>query len=123
MIRSVHHAQIIIPVGKEDEAREFYCGLLGLTEIQKPDALKARGGLWLEIEGFQVHLGVEDVAGQKLSKAHVGYLVEGLEQWRARLTENSIEILDGVPIPNYNRFEFRDPFGNRVEFLEQIDRD
>ena len=21
-------------------------------------------------------------------------------------------------IPNYRRFEFRDPFGNRVEFLE-----
>jgi catechol 2,3-dioxygenase-like lactoylglutathione lyase family enzyme len=123
MICSVHHAQIIIPVGKEDEAREFYCRLLGLTEIQKPDALRSRGGLWLEIEGFQVHLGVEDAAGQKLSKAHVAYLVEGLEHWRARLIESDIEILDGIPIPNYSRFEFRDPFGNRVEFLEQIEHD
>jgi hypothetical protein len=25
-----------------------------------------------------------------------------------------VEILDGVPIPGYRRFEFRDPVGNRV---------
>ena len=123
MIQAIHHVQITIPIGKEDDAREFYCGLLGLSEIQKPDALKSRGGLWLEIGEFQVHLGVEDVDRQRLSKAHVAYLVKGLDDWRARLIENDIEILDGIPIPNYNRFEFRDPFGNRVEFLEQIDRD
>jgi hypothetical protein len=30
-----------------------------------------------------------------------------------------IEVADGVPIPGYQRFEFRDPFGIRVEVLEQ----
>ena len=121
MIRSVHHAQITIPIGKEDEARAFYCGLLGLAEIEKPDALKDRGGLWLEVDGFQVHLGVEDLENRKPSKAHVAYLVEDLEGWRIKLGEHKVEILDGIPVPNYRRFEFRDPFGNRVEFMEQID--
>ncbi|MEP7074289.1 MAG: VOC family protein [Acidobacteriota bacterium] len=121
MIRSVHHAQFTIPIGKEHEARGFYCELLGLIEIEKPDALKHRGGLWLDVDGFQVHLGVEDIEGLKLSKAHVAYLVADLEGWRTKLIEHNVEILDGIPMPNYRRFEFRDPFGNRVEFLERTD--
>lgn len=119
MILSVHHAQITIPVGQEDQARLFYCGVLGLTEIEKPEALKGRGGFWLDVDGFQVHVGVEDIPGRKPSKAHVAYLVSDLDSWRQKLIEHNIEILDGIPIPNYRRFEFRDPFGNRVEFLEQ----
>ena len=121
MIRSVHHAQITIPIGKEDEARSFYCGVLGLIEIEKPDALRRRGGLWLDVDGFQVHLGVEDLEKRLPSKAHVAYLVENLDGWRTKLIEHNVEILDGIPIPNYRRFEFRDPFGNRVEFLERTD--
>ena len=37
---------------------------------------------------------------------------------RERLEADGIEIIEGVPIPGYNRYEFRDPFGNRVEFLQ-----
>jgi catechol 2,3-dioxygenase-like lactoylglutathione lyase family enzyme len=121
MILSVHHAQITIPIGEEHIARAFYCGVLGLTEIAKPEALKGRGGFWLEINGFQVHVGTEDMANRKNSKAHVAYLVDDLDVWRDKLIENKVEILDGISIPNYQRFEFRDPFGNRVEFLQQID--
>ena len=119
MILRVHHAQITIPKGEEKVAREFYCGILGLREIEKPGALAGRGGFWLEVDGFQVHIGVEDLNDRKLSKAHLAYLVNDLEHWRKKLTANSVEILDGIPIPNYTRFEFRDPFGNRVEFLQK----
>ena len=38
-----------------------------------------------------------------------------------KLAANGCPITDGIPIPNLNRFEFRDPFGNRVEFLERSD--
>ena len=41
-----------------------------------------------------------------------------------RLAQNLVaagfELIDGVPIPGYDRFEFRDPFGNRVEMILQI---
>ena len=121
MILSVHHTQITIPTGKENAARDFYCGVLGLKEMVKPDALAGRGGFWLEIDGFQVHVGVEDFAGRKPSKAHVAYLVNDLESWRVTLASNDIQILEGIPIPGYDRFEFRNPFGNRVEFLQRID--
>jgi len=36
------------------------------------------------------------------------------------LKEHGIEILDSVPIPGYERFEFRDPFGNRVECIKPL---
>jgi catechol 2,3-dioxygenase-like lactoylglutathione lyase family enzyme len=121
MIKSVHHAQITIPKDGEGEARDFYCGLLGLQEIPKPDLLAGRGGFWLQLGDFQVHVGTEDGIERERSKAHVAYLVDNLEAWRATLEQRNIEILDGIPIPHYSRFEFRDPFGNRVEFLQRLE--
>lgn len=119
MIKSAHHAQVSIPVGAEDEARRFYCGVLGLTEIPKPDALAGRGGFWLQLNGFQVHFGTEDGIDRRKTKGHIAYLVENLVSWRTKLIERGCEVIEGVPIPGYERFEFRDPFGNRVEFLEK----
>jgi DinB superfamily len=34
------------------------------------------------------------------------------------LTTAGFEILDGIPLAGYDRFEFRDPFGNRLELIE-----
>jgi catechol 2,3-dioxygenase-like lactoylglutathione lyase family enzyme len=119
MIKSVHHAQISIPVGGEKEARAFYCGVLGLKEIPKPDSLAGRGGFWLELGDQQIHFGAEDGVDRATTKAHVAYLVEDLERWRETLAANGCGIMDGIPIPGYHRFEFRDPFGNRVEFLQR----
>ena len=44
MILGLHHAQITIPNGAEKEAKQFYCNVLGLEEIEKPKSLKGRGG-------------------------------------------------------------------------------
>ncbi len=73
MIKAAHHVQISIPVGAEDEARKFYCGLLGMTEIPKPDSLCGRGGFWLDLDGFQIHFGVEDGVERQKTKGHVAY--------------------------------------------------
>jgi catechol 2,3-dioxygenase-like lactoylglutathione lyase family enzyme len=80
--------------------------------------LQGRGGFWLQIGAFQVHVGTEDGFDRTNTKAHIAYQVENLNGWREKLETRGVRILEGVPIPNYNRFEFRDPFGNRVEFLE-----
>lgn len=119
MIKAVHHTQVSIPVGAEDEARAFYCGVLGLTEISKPESIRNRGGFWLEIDGFQVHFGAEDGIDRPKTKSHVAYLVSDLNFWREKLIASNCEVIGGIPIPNYERFEFRDPFGNRIEFLER----
>lgn len=117
-ILGAHHAQITIPRGEEDAARRFYCDLLGLHEVQKPEALAGRGGFWLQLNHFQVHIGTEDRASNSDSKAHVAYQVSSLDGWRGKLEDAGVSVIDGIQIPGCRRFEFRDPFGNRVEFLE-----
>ena len=117
---SIHHAQITVPKDAEEDARKFYCGLLGLKELEKPESLAGRGGFWLEVGDRQVHVGTEDSVDRDQTKAHVAYLVDDLESAREKLNTNNIKILDGIPIPGYSRFEFRDPFGNRVEFLQKV---
>jgi catechol 2,3-dioxygenase-like lactoylglutathione lyase family enzyme len=122
MIEAVHHVQVSIPIGGEETARGFYRDLLGLKEIPKPETLAGRGGFWLELGQSQIHFGTEDGIDRAKSKAHVAYLVNDLDLWRRRLTEHSVDVIDGIPIPGYERFEFRDPFGNRIEFLERCDQ-
>lgn len=118
MILAIHHAQITIPKDAEDEARAFYCGVLGLNEIPKPAELAGRGGFWLEVGDRQLHVGTEDVSNRPTSKAHVAYRVDSLDDARERLTTAGVNLKDGIQIPGCRRFEFRDPFGNRIEFLE-----
>lgn len=119
-IVGLHHVQITIPHGAEEQGRQFYCHLLGLPEIEKPVSLQGRGGFWLQLGDRQVHVGTEDGVDRRATKAHLAYRVSDIEGWRKRLQEYDIEILEGVPIPGYERFEFRDPFGNRVEFIQAV---
>lgn len=122
MITAVHHVQITIPTGAEDQARAFYCGVLGLQEVEKPDSLKGRDGFWVQLGAVQVHIGTEDGVTRAATKAHVAYQVDDLSVWQKRLEAHDITILDSVPIPGYDRFEFRDPFDNRIEFIQPLDR-
>jgi catechol 2,3-dioxygenase-like lactoylglutathione lyase family enzyme len=99
------------------EARAFYCGLLGLREVEKPAALQERGGFWLQVGDRQVHVGTEEGVDRRATKAHVAYAVTEIAEWRTRLTAAAVEFLDGIPISGRDRIEFRDPFGNRVELI------
>lgn len=120
MILRIHHVQITIPAGAEEEGRQFYCDVLSLPEIEKPTSLRERGGFWLRVGDRQVHVGVEENADRTATKAHLAYEVADLTFWRAKLNSARIEILEGVPIPGFVRFEFRDPFGNRVELIQPV---
>jgi hypothetical protein len=60
-----------------------------------------------------------DDVDRRLTKAHIAYEITDLSGWKAKFTALGIEVMEGKPIPGYNRFEFRDPFGNRVEFMER----
>ena len=120
VLRRLHHVQITIEPGQEDAARAFYCGLLGLIEIEKPASLQGRGGFWVSLGDQQIHIGTEAGVERTQTKAHLAYEVEDVEGWLARLQQAGIEALDSIPIPGYVRFEFRDPFGNRVEFIQPL---
>jgi catechol 2,3-dioxygenase-like lactoylglutathione lyase family enzyme len=119
-ILDLHHAQITIPQGAEQEARQFYCGVLGLLEIEKPHTLKGRGGFWVKAGSKEVHVGVEEGIDRHRTKAHLAYFVDNLDAWEERLTQLGISVQHSVPIPGYARFEIRDLFGNRIELIQML---
>jgi catechol 2,3-dioxygenase-like lactoylglutathione lyase family enzyme len=55
-VATLDHVQVAAPPGCEAEARAFYGELLGLEEVEKPDSLRGRGGVWFQ----QLHVGVEE---------------------------------------------------------------
>jgi|UniRef100_C5D2Y2 catechol 2,3-dioxygenase-like lactoylglutathione lyase family enzyme len=117
-VKRLDHVQICIPFGAEKEARAFYTDLLGFTEIEKPEALKANGGLWYRVGDIELHIGVENRDGYN-SKSHPAFEVENIDEVRRYLEENGVPTKDEKPIPGVKRFSFRDPFHNRIEFLSK----
>ena len=59
MIDGIDHVQLAAPAGCEDAARAFFGELLGLEELEKPEPLRSRGGVWFRIGAQQLHVGVE----------------------------------------------------------------
>jgi catechol 2,3-dioxygenase-like lactoylglutathione lyase family enzyme len=116
--RGLHHIQIPIPVGGESKARGFFGGILGLGEIPKPPNLAVRGGLWFQVGAHELHLGIEPEFRPQW-KVHPAFEVEDLDTVRQRLHEQHQVTWDDLPLAGYRRFYARDPFGNRLEFLER----
>ena len=122
----LHHVQVSIPKGGEDQARRFYGEALGLTEVEKPPSLSGRGGCWFRaFDGdsvvAEIHLGV-DSPFIPTKKAHPALLlesVEALEELGDRLLRSGFDVswTDRYTFEGYERFHYRDPFGNRVEVL------
>jgi catechol 2,3-dioxygenase-like lactoylglutathione lyase family enzyme len=120
MINEIHHVQVTIPRGAEEQARQFYCQLLGLQEIEKPAVIGERGGFWLQVGNRQIHVGTEDGVERLATKAHTAYQVTDLAALRKRLEENGVAIREDVPLPGLARFQIRDPFGNKIEFIQPL---
>jgi catechol 2,3-dioxygenase-like lactoylglutathione lyase family enzyme len=116
----IDHVQLAAPRGCEEKAREFYGGLLGWTEIPKPEELRKRGGVWFQCGKHQVHIGIEDNF-QPAKKAHPAFQVTNLNALREYLIQQGISVKDDESLEGAIRFYIDDPFGNRLEFLEWID--
>ena len=112
MISGLDHVGITIPVGGEDAAREFYSGTLGLNETPKPATISARGGLWYLLpDGRMLHL-LADANFAPAPRAHPAF-VANLDALAAK-TEPQWD----TELAPRKRFYLSDPFGNRLEFLE-----
>jgi catechol 2,3-dioxygenase-like lactoylglutathione lyase family enzyme len=118
MIAGIDHVQLAAPPGCEQEARRFFGGVLGLSEVAKPEPLAARGGAWFQCGGQQLHIGVEpDFAPAR--KAHPAFAVDGAERLRAlaaRLSGAGVEVIWDQELQGSDRFYASDPWGNRLEF-------
>ncbi|HEY3920507.1 MAG TPA: VOC family protein [Gaiellaceae bacterium] len=116
MITGIDHVQVVAPAGCEDAARRFYGGVLGLEEIEKPEALRARGGAWFRAGAQQLHVGV--AAGfAPADKAHPAFAVDELDALAERLSGAGFPVEWDDALCDRRRFYSADPWGNRLEFL------
>ncbi len=121
MQASLHHVQLAMPGGREDDARAFWGDVLGLAEVAKPPELAARGGCWFRaVDGdLEVHCGVEqDFAPAR--KAHPGIVVDDLDEVVDRLAVAGHDVTPDDLFPGHRRVYAHDPFGNRLEFLQPL---
>lgn len=116
MIAAIDHVQLAMPPGGEDAARAFYCGVLGLNEVEKPMPLAARGGCWFELRPVRLHLGVEQEF-RPARKAHPALLVDDLPRFIATLQARGLAVREDNALPHLPRANIDDPFGNRIELV------
>ena len=116
-IVGLDHVQLAMPRGEEDKARAFYAGVLGLSEVPKPEA--DRGGCWFEGDGAHIHLGVED-GFAPARKAHPALLVDNLAAFVERLESAGVVFKLARPLAGYTRGDIVDPFGNRIELMQRL---
>jgi catechol 2,3-dioxygenase-like lactoylglutathione lyase family enzyme len=109
----IDHVQLAAPPGCEEDARAFYGGRLGLEEVEKPEPLRGRGGVWFRLaDGQQLHVGVEQNFAPA-RKAHPAFAVDDLDALAERLDDVTWD----DALPDAQRFYASDPFGNRLEFV------
>jgi catechol 2,3-dioxygenase-like lactoylglutathione lyase family enzyme len=114
---AIDHVQLAMPKGEEDAARQFYCDVLGMTELTKPPILAKRGGCWFASGHVQLHLGVE-TDFRPAKKAHPALRCSDYAELTARLQQAGIEIIPDDALPGTVRGYIHDCFGNRIELIQ-----
>jgi catechol 2,3-dioxygenase-like lactoylglutathione lyase family enzyme len=114
---AIDHVQLVMPPGGEEAARRFFGDLLGMTEIVKPPELARRGGCWFASGAVQIHLGVE-TDFRPAKKAHPALRCRDYASKLAHLRRNGVEVVHAEDNPGVRRCHISDPFGNRIELIE-----
>jgi catechol 2,3-dioxygenase-like lactoylglutathione lyase family enzyme len=114
----VNHAQVNVSQAQLAAAREFYLGFLGMKEKPRPEVFKS-DGFWFDAGGFEMHIGVEENAHRTATRAHQAYEVDDVAGWRKKIEAAKLPIKDQPKIPGFDRFHFRDPFGNNIELIQR----
>jgi predicted enzyme related to lactoylglutathione lyase len=121
VFQRLHHAAFTHPVGQEERAREFYAGVLGLTEVPKPSTMRPVG-CWFRTDGVEIH-GIPDADFVPNRLGHPALLVDDLDALAARLAAHGVVVEPDDRFPGHHRFHTYDFFGNQLEFLEALDPD
>lgn len=119
VFKRIDHVQLAAPEGSEETAREFFAGVFGFTEIEKPERLKKRGGVWFSFGDYQLHIGIEK-AFSPAKKAHPAFEVENLTELKKHLKDEHVAFVEDDNLPGADRIYVDDPFGNRLELLEWL---
>lgn len=121
LIKRIDHIQLAAPIGSEDEARSFFQGVLSLDEVEKPHELKKNGGVWFSNGHIHIHVGIEEPF-LPAKKAHPAFEVSDIDALASHIIEKGVSIQEDNRLPGAKRFYVNDPFGNRLEFLEWLEK-
>ena len=108
--------QLAAPPGCEAEARRFFGDVLGLEELEKPEPLRSRGGVWFRVGPQQLHVGVEHHFAPA-RKAHPAFSVTNYDELLARLDAAGAQVQPDDSIPGLRRCFVLDPWENRLELV------
>lgn len=117
-ILSLDHVQVAIPLGGENRAREFYTGILGLSEVEKPAPMAGRNSIWFVAGSANLHLGIEPEF-HPAKRAHPALVVEGLDEILAACERAGLPAKPDTSFNGFRRVHVFDPFGNRLELMER----
>ncbi|MDB5151935.1 MAG: glyoxalase [Mucilaginibacter sp.] len=110
------HINISVPPERLEEAKLFYTEVLGLEQIERPDKIFGSRGYWFNIGDIQLHISCERPLPR--STRHTAFEVTDIVAARKQLEKHGIEITEEPVLPGRDRFTFIDPFGNRMELLQ-----
>jgi catechol 2,3-dioxygenase-like lactoylglutathione lyase family enzyme len=105
----------------------LYAEALGMTEVEKPADLAARGGCWFRAYdaagavAAELHVGVEEPF-VPARKAHPAFVVDDLAAVAQRLRALGFEVDESQrkSFPGHARLHTFDGHGNRVEVLQPV---
>jgi glyoxylase I family protein len=117
-ISSLHHVSLI--VSDTDKSLEFYCGILGLERVERPDL--GFPGAWLQVGDQQIHLlelpnpdSTDNRPRHGGRDRHTAFSVQDLDLLRQRLHEAGIDY--SMSKSGRNALFCRDPDGNTIELI------
>lgn len=119
-VMRVQHVSVPMPPGSQEQARQFYAGVLGMQEKSPPSSLAHQQLVWFNAGdgGHEVHLFADEQMESKSAAQHLCLQVDSLSDYRSRLADHGIAIEETTPINNRPRLFVHDPFGNLIEITE-----
>ncbi|NUT54539.1 MAG: glyoxalase, partial [Thermoleophilia bacterium] len=85
-------------------------------EVEKPEPLRVRGGVWFRVGEQQLHVGVARPFAPA-RKAHPAFRVAEYERLLGAVRSAGVEVEEDGSIPGLRRCFITDPWENRIELV------
>ena len=116
-IRFTHIDHCSVLITDLANARAFYVGVLGLTEIRKRKTFDFVA-LWFRLgDGQTLHL-LQKPQPDTRSPRHFALRVSDIDAAREHVRAHGVAVQETGPIPHCDRFFVLDPDGNRIEVIQ-----
>jgi acetyl esterase len=116
----LHHVALPYEPGGQERVRRFYGELLGLREIQVPDAFAGREFVWFAAGAAGAELHLIPASSQDASDRHACLEVAALDDVVRRLEDAGLRVDRYDLLPDRAQAFLRDPFGNLVELTAEV---